>query len=136
MAIAQTGQYNFLRMAKREDWVTVQAVLTRFCDNVIGLVFLLNSTFRPFYKWAYHRMKELGEKISVFMYDMTLIEGFTHDAIMKRNELITNICSELAAELNRQELTNTDDWFFTTHGEQLQQKIKDSFLSSLPPQYE
>lgn len=139
MAIAQTGQYNFMRMAKREDWVTVQTIMTRFCDNVTGLVFLLNKIFRPFYKWAYRRMKELpllGEKISELIYEMTLIEGFSNDAILKRNEMIKNICSMLAEELRRQDLTNTDDWFFTSHGEQLQKKIKDDLLSSLPPQYE
>jgi hypothetical protein len=139
MAIAQTGQYNFLRMSQREDWVIVQTVLTRFCDNVTGLVFLLNRTFRPFYKWAYRRMKELtilGGRIGTLMYDMTLIEGFSHDAVEERHEIITNICSELAAELRRQELTHSDDWFFTSHAEELQKSIEDDFLSSLPPQYE
>ena len=139
MAIAQTGQYNFRRMSQREDWVTVQTVLTRFCDSVIGLVFLLNRTFRPFYKWAYRRMKELsilGDRIGILINDMTLIDGFSPGAIVKRDEIITIICRELAAELRRQELTQTEDWFFTSHAEDLQKSIEDDFLSSLPPQYE
>ena len=70
------------------------------------------------------------------MYEMTLTEGFSHDAVMKRHGIITNICSELAGELQQQALTHTEDWFFTSHGEQLQQSIEDSFLCSLQPQYE
>lgn len=139
MAIAQTGQYNFIRMAEREDWVTVQTVLSRFCDNVTGLVFLLNRTFRPFYKWSFRRMKELpilGQRVGTLINDMVIIQGFSKNSITERDEIIKSICSELAEELNRQELTNTDDWFFTSHAEQLQLAIKDSFLRSLPPQYE
>ncbi|MBN2040794.1 MAG: DUF4037 domain-containing protein [Spirochaetes bacterium] len=139
MAIAQTGQYNFMRMSKRQDWVTVQTVLTRFNDNVTSLVFLLNKVFRPFYKWAHRRMKELpvtGKQTGMLLQDLVFVEGFTNDALMKRNEIINSICGTLTEELVRQELTDTDDWFFTSHGEQIQRKIQDDFLKSLLPQYE
>jgi hypothetical protein len=33
-------------------------------------------------------------------------------------------------------LASSDDWFLTTQAEELQQKIQDSFLRSLPTQYE
>ena len=139
MAIAQTGQYNYLRMARRKDWVTVQTVLSRFCDNVMGLVFLLKKIYRPFYKWAYRRMTgivPLGLQIGGGVSRLTLVEGFSSDAIDKRYEEITTICSQLAAELQRQGLTRTTDWFFTSHAQALQQGIGDEFLRSLPPQYE
>jgi len=139
MALAQTGQYNYIRMSQRQDWVTVQAVLTRFCDNATGIVFLLNKTFRPFYKWAYRRLKELpilGDRIGTLLYELSLIQGFSDDSIRKRHGFINHICSELASELRRQGLTRTEDWFFTSHAEELQKSIRDSFLSSLPTQNE
>ena len=79
MAIAQTGQYNFLRMSQREDWVTVQTVLCRFSENVMGLVFHLSRVYRPYYKWAYRRMMELevlGEEVGKRLSELTLVEGF------------------------------------------------------------
>ncbi len=139
MAIAQTGQYNFMRMSRRQDWVTVQTVLTRFCDSVTGLVFLLNRTFRPFYKWTFRKLKELptlGERIGALIYELSLIQGFSDDALRKRSETIEIICVELASELRRQGLVRTEDWFFTSHAEELKKSIGDSFLSSLPTQYE
>lgn len=139
MAIAQTGQYNYLRMAKREDWVTVQAVLARFYSNAISLVFLLNKVFCPFYKWAYRRMKELpllGNMVGELIYKMALVTDFSHEAIMKRYDIITDICKLIADELREQRLTSSDDWFFVSHGEELQRSIEDDFLFSLPPQYE
>ena len=139
MALAQTGQYNYMRMSRRQDWVTVQVVLTRFCENAIGLVFLLNRTFRPFYKWAHRRLKELpilGDRIGTQIYELSLIQGFSPDPVQKRYGIIENICSELAAELRCQGLTRTEDWFFASHAEELQKSIEDTFLSSLPTQYE
>jgi hypothetical protein len=139
MALAQTGQYNYMRMSQRQDWVTVQAVLTRFCENAAGIVFLLNRTFRPFYKWAYRKLKELpilGDRVGTLVYELSLIEGFSDDAIRKRHGIIKILCSELASELRRKGLTRTEDWFFTSHAEELQKSIGDSFLSSLPTQYE
>jgi hypothetical protein len=139
MALAQTGQYNYIRMSQRQDWVTVQAVLTRFCENAAGIVFLLNRTFRPFYKWAYRKLNELpilGDRVGTLLYELSLIEGFSYDAIQKRHGIIKIICSELASELRRQDLTRTEDWFFSSHAEELQKSIGDSFLSSLPTQYE
>ena len=139
MAIAQTGQYNFLRMSQREDWVTVQTVLCRFSENVMGLVFHLSRVYRPYYKWAYRRMMELevlGEEVGKRLSELTLVEGFSTAANSERHDLISRICTLLAAELRRQALTRTDDWFFTSHAEELRQSITDAFLASLPTQYE
>lgn len=139
MAVAQTGQYNYMRMSRRQDWVTVQAVLTRFCDNATHLVFLLNRTFRPFYKWAHRKLMELpilGDRIGTLIYELTLVQGFSEDPVRKRHGIIEHICSELSAELRRQGLTRTEDWFFTSHAEELQKSIGNGFLASLPPQYD
>jgi hypothetical protein len=42
----------------------------------------------------------------------------------------------MITELKRQLLTSSEDWFLTTHGEEIQSGIQDSFLRSLPAQYE
>ena len=59
MAIAQTGQYNLLRMAKREDWVTVRTVIAKFTDSVMGAAVLLNRRYKPYYKWAFRALRDL-----------------------------------------------------------------------------
>ena len=53
MLAAQAGQYNFSRMAKRADVVTMRLCLQRFIDQVERLAFLLNRAYRPYYKWTY-----------------------------------------------------------------------------------
>ena len=139
MAIAQTGQYNVDRCYKRHDWVTYKTVLARFSDSVISAVFLLNRVFKPYYKWAYRRMTELemlGSRVGPLLVSIAEACG-APDGVYEQNKRdIADICALLVRELQRQELCRSDDWFLTTQGEELQRSIQDSFLRSLPAQYE
>ena len=59
MSIAQTGQYNFLRIAQRGDIVAQEITLSKFVQDVISMVFMLNKHFSPYYKWANRAMCDL-----------------------------------------------------------------------------
>lgn len=139
MSIAQTGQYNLGRCYKRQDWVTYMTVLSRFCESVVAMVFLLNKEFRPYYKWAFKRLTELpilGASIGSSLNKLAMSSG-TGGALFAENTAdIDDICKALIDEMKRQRLVISDDWFLTTQGEELQQSIQDSFLRSLPTQYE
>jgi hypothetical protein len=139
MALAQTGQYNLSRCHRRKDWVTYRTVLSRFSDSVIAAVFLLNRVYRPYYKWAFRRMLELpvlgrqfGEMLKRIAEEKDTID-LSHDSIQDQ---INKICDLLIRELHRQQLAASDDWFLTAQGEEIQNSIQDSFLRSLPAQYE
>lgn len=139
MAVAQTGQYNLSRCYQREDWVTYKTVLSRFSDSVISAVFLLNRIYRPYYKWAYKRLTELpilGKNIGVTLKEMAMICGINEISYGMIQNHISQICALLVGELQRQLLSSSDDWFLTTHGEEIQSSIQDSFLRALPAQYE
>lgn len=139
MAIAQTGQYNADRCFRRRDYVTLRTVLTRFTDNVTAAVFLLNRVYKPYYKWAFKRMSGLpvlGAELTPLLTELALSpldDSAAFEKIQMTNEAI---CRHLAGVLKNQNLVTTDDWFFTTHAEEIQRKIQDPFLRSLPTQYE
>ncbi len=138
MALAQTGQYNLARCAKRGDVVTAHSVISRFLDSAIAAVFLLNRTFRPYYKWAYRRMGELpllGGEVSALLRRLAEVEGFEESAIARRVELIEKICAVIAGEIRRQELATAQGSFLTILGQEIQQSIEDPALRALPPQY-
>lgn len=139
MAIAQTGQYNLSRCYQRQDWVTYRNVLSRFTDSVIAAVFLLNRTFRPYYKWAYRKMTELpilGAAAGVRLAHIAELYGLDAITYEKLQGEVADICAMLAEELRRQRLALTGDWFLTAQGEEIQSSIEDTFLRSLPAQYE
>ena len=139
MAIAQTGQYNHLRMAKRGEFVTVNTVISRFTDSVTALAFLLNRVYMPYYKWQGRMLRSLpilGDELYRRLDALLLINGRDMDTVMLRQDKIEEICTILKGELQNQGLTSSDDAFFTAHGEEVQRRIQDSFIRSLPTQYE
>ncbi|MCF0120309.1 MAG: DUF4037 domain-containing protein [Oscillospiraceae bacterium] len=138
MAIAQTGQYNFQRMARRGDLTAARTALSRFNDNVIAMVFLLNRVFKPYYKWQYRMMSELpilGADIAPHLKAIA-VTGLSDADIMTHKMHIDAICDMLIKELRNQGLAFSSDWFMTTQGEEIQSSIQDKLLRSLPTQYE
>lgn len=139
MVAAQAGQYNMMRMAKRFDWVTVQESLSRYVRTVIRLTFLLNKSFRPYYKWAFRGMCELpifGQEMGRLLTELTLISGFDTETMRKREDLIEVIAGKLISELRRQGLSDETDGFLTVHGESVRKHIQLDVLRELPTRYD
>jgi hypothetical protein len=138
MEAAQSGQYNFQRMARRGDRVACTISLARFTEAVIALVFLLSKVYRPFYKWSFKRMLELpglGAQVGDALSELTGIEGFDQSAIDKRSRLIDGICDMLVKRLNQDGLASSTDCFMTAQGLEVQAGIEDPALRNLPAQY-
>ena len=57
--MAQAGQYNLLRLIKREDKVAASLALARFTEASISMAHLLNRRYTPFYKWGFYSMRTL-----------------------------------------------------------------------------
>ncbi len=48
---AQYGQSNYSRMMARKDYVTANMCLSKAVECAMDLVYLLNQTYAPYYKW-------------------------------------------------------------------------------------
>lgn len=139
MAIAQTGQYNFVRIAKRGDWIAVRFVLAKFAMEAAGLVYHLNRVYRPYYKWTWRRLQELpvlGKETAGMLLAMAEENGLDENSQCVQQERIDTLCGLLANELRNQGLSNCEDWYFNGHGEAVQRTIRNEKLRRLPVQYE
>jgi len=152
LAAAQTGQYNFLRCAQRGDTVAKELTLSRFAQDVIHLVFLLNRRYMPYYKWSYRAMCDL----EVLSTDVAPeLERLWSDEVVEgeldlgtrlvfevssrdrcRAVVVERICSLIACELRRQGLSGSSSSFLVEHGEAVQATINDPDLARIPTQYE
>ncbi len=152
LAIAQTGQYNFLRIAQRGDVVAKEITLAKFTEDVISMVFMLNRRFTPYYKWAFRAMCELPVLASEvaplleMLYDGGSVDGELDpgnvivceitDDDRRRAVIVERICELIIGELKRQDLSNSKSTFLVQHGEEIQRMVTDENLSRLPTQYE
>ena len=51
--MAQSGQYNYGRCMRRGDTVAAMLALDEFVRQAISMVYLLNRTYMPYYKWMF-----------------------------------------------------------------------------------
>ena len=139
MALAQTGQYNFLRTARRRDWVTAELILTRFVQEAMGLVYHLNRVYRPYYKWMWRGLTELpvlGLRVATLLLELSQMGERCEAACRRQQTVIDQICALLTAELRRQGLSGSPEEFLAVHGRIVQGTIWDRTLRRIPPQNE
>lgn len=126
MTIGQAGQYNFPRCVQRGEIFSAQYAETKFCADVISVVFLLNRRYTPFYKWMHRAVK-----------DLPVLGGWIHEGIGAlitepdpaiKEERIEEICTALIQEFDRQMLSSHRSTFLPDHGPVIQATIQDNQL--------
>lgn len=128
MTIAQSGQYNFGRSARRGEPVAAQYAETKFIADAISMVYLLNRRYAPFYKWMHRGLPSLsvlGERA----FDMAL--SLVREADYERKEtIISRFCGFLIEELKSQGLSRETSDFLADHGPAVAAGIEDPALRS------
>ncbi len=126
--IAQSGQYNYLRLMKREDKIASNMAKTIFIENVIHLIYLLNFKYMPFYKWSARGLKDLpilGKEMEKRI--LELIDNTSLDKYQISNRM-EEICYFLVEEIKKQGLSKEKGYFLINHAIAIQKSIDDEFL--------
>jgi len=126
MTVAQSGQYNFARSVKRGEYFAAQYAETKFCADVISMVFLINKKYAPYHKWMHRAVRELpvlGENIFLKIGDL-----ITSHEYQKKIAIIEDICSLVLKQLRNEGLTDFSGDFLLDHGPIIQSRIKDPSL--------
>ena len=126
MTIGQSGQYNFTRSLQRKDYFAVRYAEAQFCFDVLSLIFLLNKTYSPYYKWMHQTVKELPVLGMAIHSKITeLLKLMNYPAKIR---VIENICAMLIEALSNEGLTNSTSDFLVDHAPIIQKKIADPEL--------
>lgn len=136
ITMAQSGQYNYMRCAKRGEYVAAHYAEAQFMDNVISMVFLLNRKYKPFYKWMHRALKELpilGNTIYKLFCDLVN----THEMAVgqgiyeRKSHLMEETCRHIIEELWKQGLSDSESDFLFDHGPVIQSRIQDPQVRGL-----
>lgn len=82
LLMSQHGQYNLWRSVKRGDLPAAEYDKAIFAREAAHLVFLLEGKYRPFYKWLFRALEDIGgsgEKILSLLY--TILQTDDHDEL-------------------------------------------------------
>ena len=126
MTIGQAGQYNFPRCVQRGELFAARYAETKFCADVISVVFLLNRRYTPFYKWMHRAVGDLP-LLGAWIRDR-ISDLITESDFARKEERIEEICATLIQEFGRQMLSSHDSTFLPDHGPVIQATIQDASL--------
>ena len=56
---SQNGQYNYGRMMARRDYVTANMCVNNAIKGALSVIYLLNNTYAPYYKWMWKGTEKL-----------------------------------------------------------------------------
>lgn len=128
--MAQSGQYNYPRCVAHGEKGAAALAVSEFVKNTVSLVYLINGSYAPFYKWALRGMENL-EIFSDFAPILTdiLTEDYS-DSGLKQSK-IEKICSDVAEYFRQSGLSRSQSVFLEPHAYEIQNKIKDINIRSL-----
>lgn len=113
---AQAGQYNYTRAMRRGERVAAELALSEFVRESMRLVYLLNRTYAPFYKWMHRGLRllstgsEIGDMLGLL---------YQTDAEADRVLIIEAVCNILIQMLQEQGLSAGQDNFLQSHIEEV-----------------
>lgn len=133
--MAQSGQYNYSRMFGRGEKVTAAIALSEFMKHTMAMVYLLNRTYAPFYKWMHKGMGRLTVLTEIQEILNALVELPTGDERIPQT--IEIIVALIIAEMKKQGLTSGEDNYLDHHTDNIlrsipeKEKRDDSFKTAL-----
>lgn len=128
--ISQSGQYNYGRMMLRGDVVTGEVAMGEFIKHVMSMVYLLNKSYAPYYKWMHRGIGRLswGSEIGKLLEELALLPSQEQawidvgeemsGMVNKRDEksvLVEKICTLLLEKLKEEGLAEGEDNYLEHH---------------------
>lgn len=129
MVVGQSGQYNYLRSLWRHDYFAAQYAETKFCADVMSLVYLLNRRYAPYYKWLMRGVRNLP-LLGAFIFENISAMVASGDYEQKR-AIMDEICAAVIRELQAEGLSDSTSRFLVDHGPVMHEKIVDPALRNL-----
>lgn len=133
MEAGQAGQYNLQRVEQRGEVFAAAYERVRFCESSMKLVFLLNGSFPPFYKWLHRAVRGLeilGEEAF-----FSVLSILSESDSQKSSQLISGFSRKLADELRAQRYSASESHFLVDHALTINNDIEDEALKRLPFSY-
>lgn len=119
--MAQSGQYNYSRMFGRGDKVTAAIALSEFMKHTMAMVYLLNRTYAPFYKWLHKGMNRLPILPEIGDILNALVDFPAGDERIPQT--IEIIVSLIINEMKKQGLTSGEDNYLEHHTDNILKRI-------------
>ncbi len=133
--MAQSGQYNLMRMLQRQDMIAASLARARFIESTIAAVFLCNKVFMPFYKWAFKSMKKLPLVMGIpeKLEELAAMPLTYDEANIERvKQAVEVVCLDVIAIMHELGLSSSNEAWLMKQAELLLLQLTIPILKDLP----
>lgn len=121
---ARAGQYQLPRCLRRGDDVAALLALTDFLNAAMGLCYLLNGRYMPYFKWRWRGLQDLDLPDGITPEDFSRMAKKEGDPA----EQAEKICGCIAAEFRRRGMSASPSDFLQDHALEVFERIQDPVL--------
>jgi len=129
MSAGQAGQYNFHRSVWRGEHFATRYAETKFCADIMGIVYLLNRTYAPFYKWLHRGLSYLPRQGDFIAQKVTALTNAS--AYEEKKSLIGEMANAVILEFQTEGLSRSDSPFLVDHGPEVHSRISNAALRQM-----
>lgn len=133
---SQSGQYNYSRMMARKDYVTANLCVNQAVKAAMEIIYLLNKTYAPYYKWMWKGLESLDvlREVRPILEDISLIrnqsaawdDGFYNpyqpNMSDKRVVAFEAVATLILGELNKEKIIRGNDTFLDIYCKEIADK--------------
>ena len=132
LLMAQSGQYNYLRCLRHEEYGAAQMAVFEFARSMMAAAFLLNYKYQPYYKWGFRAMREL-EKLSIQaeLLEYLITSDNREEQAEEKYNVIEGIAADVIEELMEQGLTKAICGDLEKHAYSVNDSIADAGIRNL-----
>lgn len=133
LVMAQAGQYNYVRCLKHGETEAAQFACERFVSAALRVLFLLNGSYMPYYKWSFRALRQLigGMAFADSLSELLLGDIRNEQLAQAKYDTMENIATEIIKLLQEQELTSAICGDLEKHAYSVNDKINDGNIRNL-----
>ena len=132
LLMGQSGQYNYQRCLAHGETAAAQLAVTEFVKSTMSVVFLLNNTYQPYYKWSFRAMRALPRlSLEAELLEYLLTSDNEPETAKEKYDVIEGIASDVIDELMEQGLTEAICADLEKHAYSVNDQIADAYIRNL-----
>ena len=132
LLMGQAGQYNYSRCLARNETAAAQLAVFEFVKSALHVIFLLNKTYLPYYKWSFRALRFLPCLSNLHKpLEYLICSENTIEERMRKQRTVEWICQEIATVLRTQGLTERTDSTMEAHAYAVNNTVEDGSIRNL-----
>ncbi len=132
LLMGQSGQYNYKRCLAHGETAAAQLAVTEFVKSTMSVVFLINNTYQPYYKWSFRAMRALPRlSLEAELLEYLLTSDNEPETAKEKYDVIEGIASDVIDELMEQGLTEAICADLEKHAYSVNDQIADAYIRNL-----